>query len=144
MTSLLGISYFQVELLSKCVQLKMEYTSNSIVYSQSSNALLSVCLSVCLGLWDLRCAPPREYRSTLCTIDLRCAPPTCVVYHGAQGEPMSIRSGGHPRHFSFFGGSQGTCKIWTLFVRIWWGTRARTHSIYSHSLVHKVHRSTHK
>ena len=25
---------------------------------------LSVCLSVCLVLWDLCCAPPREYRTT--------------------------------------------------------------------------------
>ncbi len=54
------------------------------------------------------------YRTTLCTTDLCCAPPSCVV-HGAQGEPMSMRSGGRSRHFSFFGGSQGTCK--KLFVR---------------------------
>ncbi len=31
------------------------------------------------------CAPPSEYRTTLCTIDLRCAAPTCIVHHGAQG-----------------------------------------------------------
>ncbi len=30
---------------------------------------------------------------------LRCAPPTCVLHHGAQGGPMSVRSRGHHRHF---------------------------------------------
>ncbi len=33
-----------------------------------------VCVRVFLGLWDLRCAPPSEYRNMLCTINLRCAP----------------------------------------------------------------------
>ena len=56
----------------------------------------SVC--VCLGVWDLHCSPPCDYRTTLCTIDLRCAPPTCVVHHGEQGGTMSVRCGGHPRH----------------------------------------------
>ena len=46
--------------------------------------------------------------------DLRCAPPGCIVHHGEQGGPMSVRSEGHPRHFSFFDGSQRTCKKQTL------------------------------
>ena len=61
---------------------------------------------------------------------LRCAPPTCVVHYGAQGGPTFVKCGGRPwsnvgvtRHFSFFGGSQGTCKKRTLFVHIWWGTK---------------------
>ena len=37
---------------------------------------------VCLGLWDLCCAP-------LCWYRTRCAPPTCV-HHGAQGGPDNI------------------------------------------------------
>ncbi len=36
---------------------------------------------VCVGLWDLCCALPQRYRTTLCTTDLRCAPPTCIVHH---------------------------------------------------------------
>ena len=28
----------------------------------------------------------------LCTIYLHCAPSTCIVHHGAQGGPMSVRS----------------------------------------------------
>ncbi len=31
-------------------------------------------LSVCLGLWNLRCAPLQWYRAMLCTTDLLCAP----------------------------------------------------------------------
>ena len=35
--------------------------------------------------------------------DLHCVPPTCIVHHGAQGGPMSVRSGGRPRHsIAFF------------------------------------------
>ena len=52
---------------------------------------------------------------------LCCAPPTCVVHHGAQGEPMSVRSRGRPRHFSFFGGSHGSAQ--RSFVLITWCTR---------------------
>ncbi len=37
-----------------------------------------------VGLWDLSCAPPHEYKTTLCTIDLRRTSPTYIVYHGAQ------------------------------------------------------------
>ena len=48
-------------------------------------------------------------------IRLHCPPPTCVVHHGALGGPIYMRSGGHPRHFSFFDGSQGTFKKQTLF-----------------------------
>ncbi len=36
---------------------------------------------VCLGLWDLRCALPQRYRTTLCTTDLRFAP-ACIIHHG--------------------------------------------------------------
>ena len=32
---------------------------------------------------------------------LHCAPTTCIVHHGAQGGPMSVRSRGSPQHFSF-------------------------------------------
>ncbi len=32
-----------------------------------------VCPSLCLGLWNLRCAPIQRYTATVCTIDLRCA-----------------------------------------------------------------------
>ena len=35
---------------------------------------LPLCLSVRLGLWELHCAPPQQYRTTLCTTDLHCAP----------------------------------------------------------------------
>ena len=48
---------------------------------------------------------------------LCCAPPNCIVHHQAAlctMGPMSMRSGGHPRHFSFFDGSKGTCKKQTL------------------------------
>ena len=33
-----------------------------------------LCLSACLGLWDICRAPLQRYRATLCTIHLRCAP----------------------------------------------------------------------
>ncbi len=33
-----------------------------------------VCVCVYLGLWDLRCAHPQRYRTTLCTTHLRCVP----------------------------------------------------------------------
>ncbi len=46
---------------------------------------------VCVGLWELHCAPLRGYRTMLYTINLCCAPPSCVVQHGAQGGPMSVR-----------------------------------------------------
>ena len=46
---------------------------------------LFVCTSLYLGLWDLRCALLRRYRTTLCTSD-----------HGALGRPTSVRSGGRP------------------------------------------------
>ena len=54
---------------------------------------LSVCPSVGLSLWELRCAPPQGYRTTLCTNDPCCAPPTCVVHHGTyvDNEPMIHR-----------------------------------------------------
>ncbi len=32
----------------------------------------AVCVCVDVGVWELRCASPTEYRTTLCTIDLRC------------------------------------------------------------------------
>ncbi len=70
-----------------------------------------------MGLWELHGAPPRGYSTMLCTTDLSCAPSTCVVHHGAQGGPMSVTSGGRPRHFSFFGGSHGTCKNGHI---LWW------------------------
>ena len=38
--------------------------------------------SVCVGLWELRCAPPCGYRTTLCSTNLHCAPPTCTVHKG--------------------------------------------------------------
>ncbi len=40
------------------------------------------CLSrwFSLGLWELGCAPPQWYRTTLCTTVLPCAPVTCVVH----------------------------------------------------------------
>ena len=61
-----------------------------------SPSFYDVC--VCLGFWNLRCAPLCGYRTTLCTTDLRCAPPTCVVHHVAQGGPMSFRSRGRFIH----------------------------------------------
>ena len=39
--------------------------------------------TVCLGLWNVHCAPLQHYRAMLCTIDLCCAPLHCVVHHGA-------------------------------------------------------------
>ncbi len=86
---------------------------------------ITVCLSVCLGLLELCCAPPREYRTTLCTTELHCVLSSCIVHHGAQGGPMSGRSGGRPRHFPFFDGAQGICKKLTLFVC---GAEARTYT----------------
>ena len=67
-----------------------------------------VCVD--MGLWDLRCAPPRWFRTMLYTIDLRCPPLGCIVHHGAQGGPLSVRSGVHPRHTmdTFLGGWQQT------------------------------------
>ncbi len=38
----------------------------------------------------------------LCTVGLHCAPPSCIVHHGEQAGPMSVRSGGRPQHFSFY------------------------------------------
>ncbi len=49
------------------------------------------------------------HRCALCT-------PTCIVHLGAQGGPMSVRSGGRPRHFSFFAGSHGTCTFCLYLV----------------------------
>ena len=49
----------------------------------------------------------------LVSTGLRCAPSTCIVHH----QPAFCTRGacvrqmwGSPRHFSFFDGSQGTCK----------------------------------
>ena len=65
--------------------------------------------TLCTTLWN---------RTTLCTTDLHCAPPSCVVHHGKQGGLMFVRSGGHSWHFSFFGGSQGTCKKKQRFLSV--------------------------
>ena len=68
------------------------------------------------GLWDLRCAPPSEYRTTLCTIDMHCATtnlhcaPWCTM--GTYVHEKWRR----PQYFSFFDGSQGTCKKHFLSV----------------------------
>ena len=43
-------------------------------HKAGSNTFGSVHPSVCVGLWDLRCALLQQYRTTLCTADLRCAP----------------------------------------------------------------------
>ncbi len=43
------------------------------LYTMGPYALLSVCLSIHPGLWELWCASPQWYRTTLCTTDLRCA-----------------------------------------------------------------------
>ncbi len=51
-----------------------------------------MCVFVYVGLWDIRFAPPQQYRTTLCSTNLCCAAPTCVVHHGAQGRPISVRS----------------------------------------------------
>ncbi len=40
----------------------------------SAVKVIESALSVCLGLWDLHCAPPSDYRTTLCTIELHFAP----------------------------------------------------------------------
>ncbi len=42
----------------------------------------------------------------LCTIDLRRAPSTCIVHHGAQMGPVSIRCEGRPDIFQTNQGSQ--------------------------------------
>ena len=44
-----------------------------------------------------------HHRPVLCTTNLCCAP-WCAR------RPVSIRCGGHPRHFSFFDGAKGKCK----------------------------------
>ena len=75
-------------------------------------------------------------------------PPNCIVHHGAKGGPMSVRSRGHPRHFSFSGGSHGTCTKRTLFVHIvhilWWLTtnmQIKVHNV----VLYRVHfGSTHR
>ncbi len=48
-------------------------------------SVLSVCVSVFMGLRDLRCAPPHEYRTMLCNIDLRCTPPSQILWYGCVG-----------------------------------------------------------
>ena len=50
-------------------------------WSRGNSIFGSVHLSVHLDLRDLRCAPPRGYRTTFCTTDLHCAPLNCVVHH---------------------------------------------------------------
>ncbi len=70
------------------------------ITSRSALKLIKTEQYVCvyMGLWDLHCAPPCGFRTTLCTIDLPCAPLGYVVHHVAQGGLMCVRSGGHPRH----------------------------------------------
>ena len=99
--------------------------------------LLLIWAQGLVGLWDLHCAPSREYRTTLCTTDLHCAPPfhqpaLCTMVHKRDLCPSD---GLPPTFFIFyaFDGSQATCPKWTLFVRIWWGTRTYKHT----QLVHK-------
>ncbi len=41
-----------------------------------------------------------RHQPALCTTDLHFAPPTCIVHHGAQGGPMSMRSRGHSAYDS--------------------------------------------
>ncbi len=76
----------------------------SFFYPTCANARWHRFPSVCLGLWGLRCAPPRGYRTMLCTTDLRCAPPGSVVHHGAQGGLCPSEVGVAPDifHFSWF------------------------------------------
>ena len=62
--------------LTSCYALKM----NNDVYfftfciNGRGNVLSPVCPSVYVGLWDLSCAPPQRYRTTLCTTGLHHAP----------------------------------------------------------------------
>ena len=74
------------------------------------------CSHAQMGLWELCCAPPRECRTTLCIIDMCSAPPTCVVHHGAQGGPRSVRSGGRLNIFYFLMGNKEHAKKQALFV----------------------------
>ena len=91
-----------------------EHTGRSVLMH---NGLIctTFCLSVSLGLWDLRCALPQRYMTTLCTTDLHCASPTCIVHMMHKGDLCPWEVEVAPRHFIFFSGSHGTCTKWTLF-----------------------------
>ena len=82
---------------------------------------LSFCVSVCVGLWELHCAPPSEHRilfMMLCTIDLCCEPPTCVVHHRHTGDLCPWEVGVAPDIFHFLIGHKEHAEKRTLFVRI--------------------------
>ncbi len=55
---------------------------------------------VCLGLWDLCCAPIHWYMITLCTIDLHFAPLTCTVHNEKELELTDSNSIGVRFHKS--------------------------------------------
>ena len=46
--------------------------------------------SMCVSMWVCETYVVHHLVST----GLHCAPLTCIVHHGAQGGPMSVRSGG--------------------------------------------------
>ncbi len=86
-----------------------------------------VCVSACLGLWELYWALPQWYRTTLCTTNQHCAPLACIVHHGVQGGPMFMRSRGHPldlcmsvipKDFGARGQHSPDCG-WGLFQKKW-------------------------
>ncbi len=70
-------------------------------YQQRSREMICLVATVCLGLWNLRCAPLQWYGAMLCTINLHCAPPTCDVHHGAQGDLLFWEVGVTPNIFHF-------------------------------------------
>ncbi len=45
----------------------------TIFINRKAGEIICLVVSVCLGLWDLRCAPPRGYMTMLCTTDLHWA-----------------------------------------------------------------------
>ena len=74
---------------------------NYRLWSRGDNTFDSVCQPVRLGLWDLRCAPPRGHRTMLCTTDLRlCTTDLCCAPWCRRGTYVREKWG-LARHFSF-------------------------------------------
>ncbi len=83
---------FENNFLNFLTKLVFFHTLVASSVSRRGYRISLVCVSVCVCLWKLRCAPIQRHRATLYTIDLHCAPPNCVVHHGAQGVPTFLRS----------------------------------------------------
>ncbi len=74
----------------------------------------SICPSVCLGSWELRCPPLQWYRAMLCSTDVLCAPQICVMHHGAP--QICVMHHGAQRGATFFRSSGHDTSIFFVYV----------------------------